>query len=62
GVEGMDILRLMDAASAYLLRYGGHTAAAGLTLAASALPDLMKRSTERHWKLTLPPSRAPGFT
>jgi len=39
GVEGMDILRLMDAASAYLLRYGGHTAAAGLTLAASALPD-----------------------
>jgi len=39
GVEGMDILKLMDAASAHLLRYGGHAAAAGLTLAVSALSD-----------------------
>lgn len=36
-VEGVNILKLIGAASEHLLRYGGHASAAGLTLAADAL-------------------------
>ena len=45
-IDGVDIYAALDSCSDLLIRFGGHTKAAGLTVAAENVPELLKRLDE----------------
>jgi single-stranded-DNA-specific exonuclease len=53
-IPGFDLLGMLHAASAHLERYGGHRAAAGLTVRRDRL-ELVRDAVERHAELVLTP-------
>lgn len=59
-VEGVDLFALLTACKDCFLRYGGHSGAAGLTLAAEALPKFREKIKEAFYALFpqgAPPAR-----